>query len=192
MIPKFLLWFKALSNIGKVGVIASSATVLGVASNSVAPTATPQPPSTPPAVVEQKDKKTKETVTEIKDIPYSSTTEDDNSKAKGTTSIKVAGVNGKKTIYYEVTYVNGKETERVKKSEEITTEPINEVKTIGTYVKPPSSSPPSNNCDPNYTPCVPNVSYDLDCGDIGFSVRVIGSDPHRFDRDKDGYGCESY
>jgi hypothetical protein len=36
------------------------------------------------------------------------------------------------------------------------------------------------------------VSYDSDCGDIGFSVTVIGSDPHGFDREGDGLGCESY
>src|SRR5690606_27485088 len=47
-------------------------------------------------------------------------------------------------------------------------------------------------CDPNYTPCVPMVTYDLDCGDIRFSVQVIGGDPHRFDGDGDGWGCESY
>jgi len=63
---------------------------------------------------------------------------------------------------------------------------------------PPTSAPtvpePStqNNCDPNYSGgCVPNVSYDLDCSDISFSVTVVGTDHHRFDRDKDGYGCES-
>lgn len=49
----------------------------------------------------------------------------------------------------------------------------------------------SSDCDPNYTPCVPNVSYDLDCGDITFSVRVIGNDHHRFDKEGDGRGCES-
>lgn len=49
-----------------------------------------------------------------------------------------------------------------------------------------------DNCDPNYSPCVPNVSYDLDCPDIGFTVRVIGTDVHNFDRDGDGYGCEPY
>lgn len=49
----------------------------------------------------------------------------------------------------------------------------------------------SSDCDSNYTPCVPNVSYDLDCGDISFSVRVVGNDHHRFDREGDGYGCES-
>lgn len=58
----------------------------------------------------------------------------------------------------------------------------------------PNPAPTSNqggNCDPNYTPCVPNVSYDLNCSDISFSVTVIGTDRHRFDRDGDGFGCES-
>ncbi len=50
----------------------------------------------------------------------------------------------------------------------------------------------ASNCDPNYTPCIPKVSYDLDCPDIGRQVRVVGTDVHRFDRDGDGYGCESY
>jgi len=50
----------------------------------------------------------------------------------------------------------------------------------------------AGNCDPNYTPCVPNVSYDLDCKDVGFQVQVIGYDRHRLDRDGDGRGCESY
>jgi micrococcal nuclease len=52
--------------------------------------------------------------------------------------------------------------------------------------------PSTGGCDPNYTPCVPQVPYDLDCKDIGFSVTVIGYDVHGFDRDKDGWGCESY
>lgn len=52
--------------------------------------------------------------------------------------------------------------------------------------------PATGGCDPNYTPCVPQVPYDLDCKDIGFSVTVIGYDVHGFDRDKDGWGCESY
>jgi micrococcal nuclease len=32
--------------------------------------------------------------------------------------------------------------------------------------------------------------YDLDCPDVGHSVRVPGRDPHRLDRDGDGVGCE--
>jgi hypothetical protein len=39
---------------------------------------------------------------------------------------------------------------------------------------------------------VPNSPTDLDCGDIGFTVTVVGSDPYRLDGDGDGHGCESY
>jgi hypothetical protein len=48
-------------------------------------------------------------------------------------------------------------------------------------------------CDPNYAGfCVPIVSYDLDCADIGHRVTVVGLDIHRFDGDGDGIGCDSY
>ncbi len=33
---------------------------------------------------------------------------------------------------------------------------------------------------------------DLDCPDVGRTVKVTGADPHRLDRDRDGWGCESY
>jgi hypothetical protein len=33
---------------------------------------------------------------------------------------------------------------------------------------------------------------DLDCADVGRTVKVTGDDPHRLDRDGDGWGCESY
>ena len=50
----------------------------------------------------------------------------------------------------------------------------------------------SSGCDSNYAgTCVPDSSYDLDCADISGSVDVVGSDPHGFDADGDGYGCES-
>ena len=46
-------------------------------------------------------------------------------------------------------------------------------------------------CDPNYSgACIPINSPDLDCADIGGSVKVSGSDPHGLDRDGDGIGCE--
>ncbi len=33
---------------------------------------------------------------------------------------------------------------------------------------------------------------DLECDEIGYSnFRVISNDPHAFDRDNDGIGCES-
>lgn len=50
---------------------------------------------------------------------------------------------------------------------------------------------PTPSCNPNYTPCVPNVSYDLNCADLPYKpVHVIGVDQYHLDRDKDGIGCE--
>jgi len=55
------------------------------------------------------------------------------------------------------------------------------------------SATPGGACDPNYSGyCVPIVSYDLDCPDIGHRVIVVGVDIHHFDGDGDGVGCESY
>lgn len=56
---------------------------------------------------------------------------------------------------------------------------------------PAADSASGSGCDPNYSgTCVPQVSYDLNCDDISGSVTVLGSDPHGFDGDGDGYGCE--
>jgi len=62
---------------------------------------------------------------------------------------------------------------------------------IGCEVGSPQSSTPS--CDPSYPDvCIAPYPPDLNCGDIGYSnFRVIGDDPHGFDRDNDGIGCES-
>lgn len=55
-----------------------------------------------------------------------------------------------------------------------------------------AASSGDSGCDPNYSgACVPLVSYDLDCADIGGPVTVVGADPHGFDREGDGLGCES-
>jgi hypothetical protein len=57
---------------------------------------------------------------------------------------------------------------------------------------PPPPPPPPSNCDPSYPDfCIPPPPPDLDCADIGPSFTVIGSDPHNFDGDHDGVGCES-
>jgi hypothetical protein len=140
---------------------------------------------------------TTETKTETKteSVAYESSTKNDSSIEKGRTIKSVTGVAGERTITYEVTYTNGQETSRKEISNDITKAPINEVTLIGTkapYVAP-APAPRASSCDPNYSGgCVPNVSGDLDCPDIRFMVTVIGNDRHRFDGDKDGYGCESY
>ncbi|MEK9510262.1 MULTISPECIES: calcium-binding protein [Limnospira] len=48
-------------------------------------------------------------------------------------------------------------------------------------------------CDPSYPDiCIPPYPPDLNCKDISDrKFRVIGSDPHKFDRDRDGIGCEN-
>ncbi|MGH9998558.1 MAG: thermonuclease family protein [Nitrosopumilaceae archaeon] len=61
-------------------------------------------------------------------------------------------------------------------------------------IQSPTPSPQTNenNCDPSYPDtCIPSLPPDLDCGDIQFSnFKVLQPDPHRFDGDKDGIGCE--
>ncbi len=49
------------------------------------------------------------------------------------------------------------------------------------------------NCDPSYPGvCIPPAPPDLDCGDIPYRrFKVLPPDPHRFDGDHDGVGCES-
>lgn len=59
----------------------------------------------------------------------------------------------------------------------------------------PTSRPtaaPRGNCDPSYpSVCIPPAPPDLDCGDIPHRrFAVLPPDPHRFDGDHDGVGCE--
>lgn len=69
---------------------------------------------------------------------------------------------------------------------------------------PPETETPSNEpsvaptesgdqCDPSYpTVCIPSPPPDLNCTDIPYRrFRVVGDDPHNFDSDGDGVGCES-
>ncbi len=55
------------------------------------------------------------------------------------------------------------------------------------------TSKPAQNCDASYPDvCIAPYPPDLDCGQIPFKrFRVVGPDPHGFDRDHDGIGCES-
>ncbi len=50
----------------------------------------------------------------------------------------------------------------------------------------------SQDCDSSYpTVCIPSPPPDLDCSDISYKrFKVLSPDPHRFDGDKDGIGCE--
>ena len=55
-----------------------------------------------------------------------------------------------------------------------------------------SSGVGTDGCDPAYPDvCIPPPPPDLDCGEITYRrFTVLPPDPHRFDGDKDGIGCE--
>ena len=54
-------------------------------------------------------------------------------------------------------------------------------------------STPGQSCDSSYpTVCIPPPPPDLDCADVPYrNFAVRGADPHRFDGEGDGVGCES-
>ena len=58
---------------------------------------------------------------------------------------------------------------------------------------PVSGGDGTGNCDPSYpTVCIPPPPPDLDCPDIPYRrFQVLPPDPHDFDREGDGLGCES-
>lgn len=184
-------WLKGLSVAGKVALGVVGFTAVGAMAS---PGSTPATSTTGTEVKASQTVKepvvTTDTVTETESVAFGKKTTETGSLSKGVTQVTTTGVAGVKTKTYTVTKTDGVQTKKELVKEEVTTAPIDEVTSVGTYVAPAPRTVAS--CDSNYSPCVPNVSYDLDCGDIGFSVRVLGSDPHGFDRDRDGYGCESY
>jgi micrococcal nuclease len=67
---------------------------------------------------------------------------------------------------------------------------------LGLWAAPPpvvQPPPAEGNCDPSYPDvCIPPPPPDLDCKDVPYKrFRVLPPDPHHFDRDGDGIGCES-
>jgi micrococcal nuclease len=57
---------------------------------------------------------------------------------------------------------------------------------------PVAPPPPASNCSPSYPGvCIPPPPPDLDCGDVAYRrFQVLAPDPHNFDGDHDGIGCE--
>ncbi|MGB3189408.1 hypothetical protein [Lyngbya sp. PCC 8106] len=55
-----------------------------------------------------------------------------------------------------------------------------------------STQPPRSQREASYPDiCIPIGSPDLNCSEVPYSnIRVVGDDPHGFDGDNDGVGCE--
>jgi len=65
-------------------------------------------------------------------------------------------------------------------------------KACGTKAPRPVAGGGGRGCDPSYpTVCIPPPPPDLDCADIPYkNFTVVGADPHHFDGNHDGVGCE--
>jgi resuscitation-promoting factor RpfB len=197
MFNKAKVWHSGLSKAGKVVLWSITAVLAGSAINATAsPTSGTQTNLGQPTTTQTTQKTpvtTKKTTTETADIAFTKASVDDGNLANGKAEVRTAGVNGVKTLTYEVTYVDGTETEKKLLKEEVTTAPVTEVTAVGTYVY----VAPKSSCDSNYSGCVP-IASDVDCaGGSGNGpayaqgpVYVIGSDIYDLDRDGNGVGCE--
>jgi hypothetical protein len=129
-------------------------------------------------------------VTQTVRIPYTTKRVNDSSLPKGTQKVRTRGVDGTKTVTYQVTFTNGQQTSKTIVSQEVTKQPVAQVVAVGTKTV--------SKCDPNYTgACVP-IASDVDCLGGGGNgpayvkgpVYVVGTDIYHLDTDGDGVGCE--
>lgn len=110
---------------------AHSLTDVSSTSEHKTPRATPSPT---PVV-------TTETVSSTEPIPFESTTVNDAARPQGQTAVTTLGVAGVMTTTYRVTMTDGVETSREQISQAVTTPPVTQVTSVGTYVKPPPPPP---------------------------------------------------
>ncbi|WP_184188681.1 G5 domain-containing protein [Micromonospora parathelypteridis] len=131
------------------------------------------------------------TVTEQAAIKHGVRTVKDSSLAEGKRVVRTKGVDGVRTLTYQVTTTDGVQTGRKLVKSAVTKQPVTEVVAVGT------KKPQSSNCDPNYSGCVP-IASDVDCAGgsgngpayVSGPVRVIGNDIYDLDRDGDGTACD--
>ncbi|MEU8407189.1 G5 domain-containing protein [Micromonospora sp. NPDC048842] len=131
------------------------------------------------------------TVTEKATIRYGERTVKDSSLAEGKRVVRTKGVNGVRTLTYEVTTTDGVRTAKKLVKSAVTKQPVTQVVAVGT------KKPQSSKCDPNYSGCVP-IASDVDCAGgsgngpayVSGPIRVIGNDIYDLDRDGDGIACD--
>ncbi|WP_307834585.1 G5 domain-containing protein [Paractinoplanes lichenicola] len=146
-------------------------------------TQAPAPTTAAPAVVTK-------TRTVEGPIPFGTRKVSDDSLAEGKTRVRTKGVPGVKTITWQITYTNGKPTERRMVKTVVKRKPVTQVIAVGAKA--------ASECDPNYSGCVP-IASDVDCAGgsgngpayVKGPVNVIGDDIYDLDRDGDGVACDS-
>ncbi|MBF4604718.1 DUF3761 domain-containing protein [Curtobacterium sp. VKM Ac-2884] len=123
--------------VAAAGVTTSSAKPTSTPTRTPRPTRTATPTPTPTPVI------TTEEVVETARIPFGVTTVQSSTVAQGTSSVTTPGTDGVITKTYSVTSTDGVETRRVLQSERVTTPPVTQVTTVGTYVAPAAPAAPS-------------------------------------------------
>lgn len=169
--------------------------VAGTSSSSSSPSA---PPATSRAATPTPTVRVT-TVVETVAIPFERVTREDPGRDIGTWEVTTIGVEGEKTVNYEVVVRQGEELSRKVISEVVTISPIDEVTSVGNRQPPPAEEPPSNNgCHTSYAGvCVP-ITSDVDCAGgsgngpayVSGPLRVVGPDVYDLDRDGDGIACD--
>lgn len=147
MLKKAKSWHAELSKAGKVLLWSLTTVVVGTAVGSAVASTTPPSPSVPTSSSSTSQPTVeKKTVIETQAIAFDKKTVNNATLDSGKTELQTKGVNGIKTLTYEVTYENGLEKNRSLIKEEITTQPIAEVTAIGTKVY----TPPVTTCSGGY------------------------------------------
>ena len=82
--------------------------------------------------------------TKTEPIEFTSIDQNDSTLPLGERKLSISGVNGERTVSYDVTYVNGLETTRSEVKREILKQPVQQVTLVGTYVKPAATSTSSS------------------------------------------------
>lgn len=100
---------------------------------------------------EELNKPVTKSETKIEVVSFESIERNDNTIPSGERRVSVAGVNGERSISYNVTYTRGIETARNEVTNVISKPPISEVILNGTYVKPAPTAPTQSASCPNGT-----------------------------------------
>jgi hypothetical protein len=80
------------------------------------------------------------TETQTEEIVFQTIKKEDNSINKGETKVETEGINGEKTITYEIVKRNNEEISREKIKEEITKQAVDKIVLVGTYVVPTNTT----------------------------------------------------
>lgn len=138
-------WLKSLSSAKKVGLgILALFVIAGISGNHQTTNLNSTPSSSKSSSTSTKAPTvTTKTETDTQAVPFTSSTVNDSTLAKGTTKVTTVGVNGSENLTYKLTYTNGVQTDKKLVSTTITIQPVTQVTSVGTYVAPAPAPAPS-------------------------------------------------